>query len=96
MKYRTRRRLTTFEVPLHNEWGEFRASIVDVTERGARLRLPVGNLAPESPVSLSVRGENIAAHVVWIKEEEVGIAFDSILPIDVLATINRNMRRSRL
>ncbi|MEM7718733.1 MAG: PilZ domain-containing protein [Pseudomonadota bacterium] len=92
MQFRTRRRKTNFEVLIDSHGGELRATIVDVTERGGRLRLLTGHLAPNNSIALKIRGEDIAAQVVWAKAGEVGIAFDQILPLDVLATINQTMR----
>lgn len=94
MKYRARRRLTSFEVILHSDRGRQRADIVDITECGARLRLSMGNLDPESEISMDIRGCSHAARVVWNKEGEAGVAFQKILPLDVLSAINRSLHKA--
>lgn len=94
MQFRARRPLTTFEVNVHCEAGDIRASILDVTASGARLRLDADNLTPDSRLSFSIRGESIPAHVVWNKNGEAGVMFDEILPVKILATINQKIRRS--
>lgn len=93
MKYRTRRRMTDFEVALHADGFTRAANIVDITERGARIRLEFGNLVPDTLVSMDVRGQTFEAEVVWNKEGEAGLEFKALLPLDVLAAINRNLRR---
>ncbi|MCG6883113.1 MAG: PilZ domain-containing protein [Silicimonas sp.] len=93
MQFRSRRHLTRFQASLTVGEEALRVEIADVTEKGARVRLMKGELAPETPVELHLRGRSHAAVVVWAKEDEAGIAFDRILPIDVLATINHRMRQ---
>ncbi|MEL7152104.1 MAG: PilZ domain-containing protein [Pseudomonadota bacterium] len=93
MKYRTRRRMTQFEVTLHADGCPHSATILDVTERGARMRLGSGNLAPGTLVSMGIHGQTFEADVVWNKDSDIGVAFEGVLPLDVLAAINRNLRR---
>jgi len=93
MKYRTRRRMTQFEVTLHADGCTRSATIVDVTERGARMRLGSGNLARGTLVSMGIHGQTFEANVVWNKDRDIGVAFKGLLPLDVLAAINRNLRR---
>lgn len=93
MKYRARRRVTTFDVVLHADGCARAAEIVDVTDRGARIRLEFGNLEPGSVVSMDIRGQSYGAKVIWNKEGESGLAFDGLLPLDAIAAINRSLRR---
>lgn len=92
MKYRARRRATSFGVTVNTELGKGQADIVDVTDRGARLRLETG-LAPGSPITVNLHGKGRAATVKWSNGREAGVAFDELLPLDVLAAVNRSMHR---
>jgi hypothetical protein len=94
MKYRARRRLTSFEVFLSTDDSRRRADILDVTERGARIRLDIRNLEPDTEVAVDIRGRSYPARVVWCKEGEAGIAFKGILPLDTFGAVNRSMRRA--
>ncbi len=94
MQYRARRRLTSFEVFLTSDRGRFRADILDVTEGGVRLRLDIGNLDPDSTVSLEIQGRAYPCRVVWALHGEAGVAFDGPLPLDAFAAINRSVLRS--
>ena len=85
--------MTTFEVVLHADGTTRVADIVDVTDRGARVRLEFGNLEPDSTVSMNIRGRAHTARVVWNKKGEAGLEFDRLLPLDVQSTINRSLRR---
>lgn len=94
MKYRARRRLTSFEVFLSTDGGRRRADIVDVTDRGARMRLDIGDLEPDSEVTVDIRGRSYPARVVWCCKGEVGVAFEGLLPLDTFGAVNRSMRRA--
>ena len=85
--------MTTFEVVLQADGSARAADIVDVTDRGARVRLEFGNLEPDSSVSMNIRGQAYTARVVWNKEGEAGLEFDQLLPLDALSAINRSLRR---
>ncbi len=93
MMYRARRRVTSFNVIVAADGGTRSASIADITESGARMRLECGNLEEGTPIEIAIHGYNWPAKVIWNKEGECGVAFDQILPIDVLSVINRSLRR---
>ncbi len=94
MKYRARRRITSFEAFLTSDRGRFRADIVDVTERGVRLRLDIGNLDPDSAVSLDIQGRAYPCRVIWALRGEAGLAFEGPLPLDALGAVNRSVHRA--
>lgn len=94
MQFRSRRRATNFDVILITDEGKCAVEIVDITERGARLRLECGQLDSEQPVTLAIRGKNYSARVVWQKIGEAGIEFDALLSLETLSAINRTLRRS--
>ncbi len=93
MKYRARRRVTSFDVTVSADGGKRPASIADITESGARLRLEYGNLEEGTLVAIAIHGQDWSAQVIWNKEGECGVAFDQILPLDVLAAVNRSLHR---
>ena len=94
MQFRSRRRPTSFEVILYADKGRINASIVDITDKGARLRLENGTLAAETQVVLAIRGQDYTAQVVWQRGAEAGVKFDKILTLDVLAAISRSLHRA--
>lgn len=96
MKYRARRRLTSFDVTLRTDDGRQEASIVDITDKGARLRLEYGDLEEGGAVWIALHGKDRGAQVVWSKEGEAGIAFDQFLPLDVLSAVNRSLHRPEI
>lgn len=93
MKYRQRRRVTVFRVVLDTDWGKKNADIVNVTDKGAQLRLEVGNLTPASNVTLHIQGRPHAARVVWNREGYSGVTFAEPLDLQTLATVNRSLKR---
>ncbi|MGR3512572.1 MAG: PilZ domain-containing protein [Paracoccaceae bacterium] len=93
MKYRPRRRVTSFDVVLKADTGSRHAKIVDVTEAGARLQLEFGNLEYGAVVGIGIRGHDYNAKVVWNREGEAGVMFEKPLPLDALSTILHSMRR---
>lgn len=94
MQFRSRRRITSFDVILVTDEGKWAAEIADITERGARLRLECGQLDSEQPVTLAIRGKDYTARVVWQKIGEAGIEFETILSLEALSAISRTLRRS--
>ncbi len=93
MMYRARRRATSFEVFVQTKDGKRQASIVDITDKGARLRLDAGDLEKGAAVKVALRGKDHEALVVWTKEGEAGVAFERLLPLDVLSAVSRSMHR---
>ena len=93
MKYRARRRVTSYDVTLQTDLGRRNANIVDVTECGARIRLEFGNLEPESEVTLTFCGRDHKARVVWNREGEAGIQFEGTLPLASVNHLNRSLHR---
>lgn len=96
MKYRARRRVTTFDVTVITDDGDRPGCIVDVTDKGARLRLQYGNLEEGQSVRMAIHGQEWPAQVVWNKEGECGIAFEKLLPINVLSAVNRSIHRPKI
>jgi hypothetical protein len=94
MQFRSRRRVTSFDVILHTDDAKYRAQIVDITERGARLRLDDTVLDSELPLILAIRGKDYTARVVWQRIGEAGIEFDSLRPLEALSAISRTLHRS--
>lgn len=92
MKYRARRRLTSFEVIVETDDDRQNAIIANITEKGARLRLS-RSLEEGAEVTIPLHGKDRTARVVWTKAGEAGVAFDQILPLDVLSAVNRTMHR---
>ncbi len=92
MKYRARRRVTSFEVIVETDDGRQNGIIADITEKGARLRLSL-DLEEGTEVTIPLHGKDRTARVVWRKEGEAGVAFDQILPLDVLTAVDRSMHR---
>ena len=93
MKYRPRRRVTSFDVVLKAEPGARHAKIVDVTEAGARLQLDFGNLENGAEVGIGICGRDHMAKEVWTRDGEAGVAFGRPLPLDALSTILHSMKR---
>ena len=93
MMYRARRRATSFDVFVQTDDGKRQASIVDITDKGARLRMETGDLENGAAVKVALRGKDHGALVVWTKEGEAGVAFDQLLPPDVLSAVSRSMHR---
>lgn len=93
MQYRPRRRLTDYSVILTTEWGDRQATIVDVSEHGARVRMRVGSLDVDSAVAVTIGARVFKACVVWSKNAEAGLEFRDPLPTDVFATVNRTLHR---
>ena len=95
MKYRQRRRVAVFRVVLDTEWGKKHADIVNVTDKGAQLRLEVGNLTPATEVTLHIQGKSHAARVIWTREGYSGVSFEQALDLQTLAAVNRSLHRPR-
>ena len=96
MKYRVRRRLTSFDVNIEVDDSISQAEIVDVTDKGARVRIEGDDMEPGAQVTIDLHGKGRSAKVVWCKKGEVGIAFDEFLPLDVLAAVNRTLHRPKI
>ncbi|MEM7752213.1 MAG: PilZ domain-containing protein [Pseudomonadota bacterium] len=94
MQYRERRRATKFDVILEDEQGQHRATIVDVSHIGARLRLDEPVLATQNEVALGVRGKTYPARIIWSRNNHAGVAFKDMLPLDALSTISRSLRKA--
>lgn len=95
MKYRARRRVTSFDVTVQSGDSTCNASIADVTEGGARLKLDLDGIEDGDSIALALQGKQKTAKVIWHKDGEAGIAFDELLPLDVLAAINHSLHRPR-
>ncbi len=93
MQYRERRRVTTFNVTIKDEWGRKSADIIDVTRHGARVRLALGNLAPETEVILNICGGDHKAAVIWNKEGDAGLRFEKALSRELVNSVQRSLGR---
>lgn len=93
MKYRARRKVTSFDVVLDADRGKRRANIVDITAHGARIRLEMGNLEVGASITMVMCGKDYPARVVWNKEGEAGVEFPETLELDMLAAISRTLHR---
>lgn len=93
MKHRPRRRLTDYSVILTTEWGDRQATIVDVSEHGARVRMRVGTLEVDGTVVVTIGGREFKACVVWSKSAEAGLEFRDPLPTEIFAAVNRTLHR---
>ncbi|MEM8801874.1 MAG: PilZ domain-containing protein [Pseudomonadota bacterium] len=87
MKYRPRRKPTDFSVFLLV--GEDRVSldVLNVSEKGMRVRQNGVLLIPDDEVFVEIRSRRYPSRVTWSREREAGLEFDQHLPPDFMAMV---------
>ena len=94
MQFRTRRTPTDFGASIRTELGTFPAEIVDVTEKGARLRMSKGVYAAETNLQVMIQGQPHPATVIWQQNGTIGVEFRNRLPQATMAAVMRRMARA--
>lgn len=75
----------------------FTASLLDISERGAQVKIRGFSLSPGEPVTLLIGDVRQRASVVWSKDRKAGVRFDEEMPYDAFrAVLNRARKRGRL
>lgn len=92
MKYRARRKHSDFGAEIHTEAGVLAARIIDITQEGARLRMPRSVYARDVDVKVMIRSTPHPAELIWQQNGDVGVKFDKPLCGDDVNAVLRRLR----
>ena len=75
----------------------FTASLQDISEKGAQVKIRGFSLSPGEPVSLQIGKVRQYGTVVWSKDQKAGVQFSEEMPYDAFRyVLNRARKRGSL